>query len=478
MVDLLIKNGIVLTMDPQRQIIENGAIAVNSDRIVALGPSAEITSSYQASTEIDANRMVVMPGLIDGHAHAGHALVKSLGVDQLDAWNEACFRIYQGGSDEEFWYADALLSALERLKCGTTTSVNMLGGGDMVMRTDEAVYGARHCEAIERVGIREFLAVGPAKPPFPRRYSTWNGQSRHDHDVSFEKQIQTSEALIHRWHGRGKGRISICVAFATIHPNKSYSSNQELQDLKIQAAETRNLSRKHGVLFTQDGHSQGTVKFAHEQLELLGPDVFISHNIDLTAEEIGICRDTDTKIVHNPSAIMSILGYCPVPDLLDAGVTVFLGSDGVAPDRSYDMFRHMFQCMRYHRTHYRDPNYLPPGKVLEMVTIDAARGLGLDKEIGSLEVGKKADILLVDMYKPHLYPMNMPAYRIAYYALGSDVDTVIVDGQILMEHRQVKTVNENEVLDLAQRAADLAIARAGLANFTLLPDRFWGHSHY
>lgn len=478
MIDLLIKNGTVVTMDPGRRIIEKGAVAVDGDRIVAVGPVEEVVGEYSAKREIDANRMVVMPGLIDGHAHAGHALVKSLGADLLDSWNEACFRIYQGASDEEFWYTDALLSAVERLKCGTTTSVNMLGGGDMIMRTDDPVFGQRHCEAIEQVGIREILAVGPGKPPFPRQYSDWAGQSRRDKMVSFEQQLQTSEELIRRWSNRRNGRASVCVTFPTVHPGRSFTNSVELEDIKIAARETRNLSRKYKVAFTQDGHARGTIKFAHEELDLLGPDVFLAHNIDITAEEIEICLATGTKIVHNPSSIMSIIGRCPVPELLDAGVNVFIGSDGVAPDRSYDMFRHMFQCMRYHRTFYRDPKVLPPGKMLEMVTIDAAHGLGLADDIGSLEVGKKADIVLVDMYKPHLYPLNMPIYRLIYYAVGSDVDTVVVDGQILMEKRQVKTVDEWTVLDQAQKAAETAIERAGLENLAVLPDRFWGHSHY
>ena len=227
------------------------------------------------------------------------------------------------------------------------------------------------------------------------------------------------------------------------------------------------------MLFTQDGHSRGSVKYADERFGILGPDVLLSHATGLTEEEIQICRRTDTRISHNPSAIASIRARCPATELMDAGVTVMLGSDGVAPDRSYDMFRHMFQAMRYHRFFFRDDTVLPPGKVLEMVTIDAARALGMEKELGSIEAGKKADIILIDMFKPHLYPLNMPVYRVAYYANGNDVDTVIVNGEILMEGRQVRTVNEAEVLELAQREAELAIRRTGLESLLAIPPKFW-----
>ena len=142
------------------------------------------------------------------------------------------------------------------------------------------------------------------------------------------------------------------------------------------------------------------------------------------------------------------------------------------------MFRHMFQCMHYHRTHYRDPRYMPPGKVLEMVTIDAARALGLETEIGSLEVGKKADLILVDLAKPHLYPLNMPVPRLTNFATGADVDTVIVDGHVLMERRQVKSLDEAEVLDAAQRETELMLDRTGLRGLLEIPPGFWGKSRF
>lgn len=477
MIDILITGGILITMDPDRQVIENGAIAVKDDRIVDLGTTGELVAKYSAEKTIDAKRMVVMPGLIDGHAHAGHGLVKTMGGGQTGVWFQACEKIYSEGSTEEFWYAEALLSALERVKCGTTCGVSLLGGGPDLMRTDNPAYGDRHCEAVEQVGIRSFLAVGPCRPPFPRKFSRWHGQSRRDTMISFEDQLATCETLIQRWNKRNDQQINICISFPVYQSNLA-ANDLPLEELKAQAQAIRGLRQKYGILFTQDGHTGGTIKFAHDQLNLLGPDAFMSHSIDLTAEEIELCRLTDTRIVHNPSAIMSIKGRCPVPELLDAGVTVMLGSDGTAPDRSSDMFRHMFQCMHYHRTYYHDSGYLPPGKVLEMVTIDAARGLGLEKELGSLEIGKKADIILVDMFKPHLYPPNMPVFRIVHFANGADVDTVIVNGKILMESRIVKTVNEGEVLALAQRETEVMLDRTQLRDLLRTPERFWGHSRY
>jgi 5-methylthioadenosine/S-adenosylhomocysteine deaminase len=472
-VDILISGGTVITMDNDRRVLENAAVAIAGDRIVAVGTTADLQSRYRPARVIDAARKVVMPGLIDGHGHAGHGLLKSLGTDMPGEWYRACELVYAQGSTEGFWRADALLTSLERLKFGVTTGVTFFGGGDSVMRTDDPRYGDAHMRAVQQVGVRWVLAVGPRRGPFPSAFANWDGETRRDVKVSFEDQLKTSETLIQRWDGAAQGKLHVAMMFPTHHPETTPLTEPERQELVRQTRAARDLSRKYKVLFTQDGHSRGSVKFADEELGILGPDALLSHSTDLTDEEIQICRRTNTRIVHNPSAVASMRGRCPVTELIDAGVTVMLGSDGVAPDRSYDMFRHMFQAMRYHRFYFKDPSVLPPGKVLEMVTIDAARALGLEKDLGSLEPGKKADIILIDMFKPHLYPLNMPVYRIAYFANGNDVDTVIVNGEVLMERRQVKTVNEAEVLELAQKETDAALRRTHLEHLLAIPDRFW-----
>jgi 5-methylthioadenosine/S-adenosylhomocysteine deaminase len=193
----------------------------------------------------------------------------------------------------------------------------------------------------------------------------------------------------------------------------------------------------------------------------------------ITEDDFAALKETGASIIHNPSAIMSIYGRCPVPELIEAGINVCIGSDAAAPDRGYDMFRHMAQCMHYHRRHFRDPAYLPPGKTLEMVTIDPAKALGLAHEIGSLEVGKKADIALVDMRKPHLYPPVMPITRIAHFANAADVDTVIVNGRVLMRGRKTGHLDTEAILADAAEQAALAFERVGLSRLLEEPQDFW-----
>lgn len=477
-IDLLIVRGTLITVDPSRRVIDDGALAIDRDRIVAVGTTPELTQQFRARKTIDAYRKAVLPGLIDCHAHAGHGLLKTLGGGDSEAWMEACRVIYTTGSDEEFWYAEAKLSALERLKFGTTTGVCMFGGGDSIMRVDDPRYAARHSAAISETGTRSFLAVGPSRPPGPRTYATWKGNFREDREVSFEQMYDTCVEVARSQHGLADGRVNICITLPVFQPQHDPGHVPYSQIFRDQARQYGDLARSLNLGITQDGHRCGTLEQAHQELGLLGDRSFMSHSIELTEGDIAACVATGTKIVHNPSAIMSIRGRCPVPELIDAGVTVALGSDGTAPDRSYDMFRHMFQAMHYHRRHFRDSSVLPHGKVLEMVTIDAARALGLEGEIGSLETGKKADVILVDLFKPHLMPLNMPVYRITSFASGSDVCTTIVNGKILMEDGQVTTVDETEVMERAQVATDCMLDRSGLRHLLASPAKLWNSARY
>ena len=412
--------------------------------------------------------MAAIPGLIDCHSHAGHGLVRSLGAGDGKAWYDACAEIYARGSTVEFWRAEARLALLERLKAGVTTAVSLLGGGDDVYRTDDPAYGDAHCDATIESGLRTMLAVGPGRRPFPHRFRRSDGPARGV-AVTFERQIEVSEDLIRRRNDIRGDRTGVCVIMPVYHAAELAEAKSEIEAMAETVADLR---ARHGALFTQDGHRNGTIAIAH-RLGLLGPFALLSHSVDLTPADFAALAETGAHVVHNPSAIMSIYGRCPAPELIEKGVTVCLGSDAGAPDRGFDMFRHMAQCMHYHRRHFRSPSYMPPGKVLEMTTIDAAHALGLQDDLGSLEPDKKADIVLVDMRKPHLWPPNMPVTRLAHFANAADVDTVVVDGQVLMQGRKPRRVESEAILEDADRELALALERTGLGHLTREPSRYW-----
>ena len=208
---------------------------------------------------------------------------------------------------------------------------------------------------------------------------------------------------------------------------------------------------------------------------LLGPDAWLSHCTDLTEADIDTLVRTGTSVVHNPSAIAAVRGHCPAIAMMDRGVTVMIGSDGTAPDRSTDMFRHMFQAMRYHQRAARDERLLPPGKALEMITIDAAKGLGMADRIGSLEVGKDADIITVDLTAPHMLPANMPVHRVVYFASGADVRDVVVGGEVLMRDRVAPHVDEAGIREAAERETAAMLAQSGMADM-IAEDPGWGRT--
>ncbi|MAQ82753.1 MAG: amidohydrolase [Maritimibacter sp.] len=474
MADLIITNTIVVTVDPERRVLFDAAIAIKGDRIADIGPSAEIEAKYAGVKTIDGAGKMVLPGLVDVHAHAGHGLIKTLASGDSAKWFDACKVAYTTASTPEFWHAEAQLAALERVRFGVTTGVSLLGGGDSIMRTDDPDYGDAHCDGVVEVGTRSIVAVGTTRPPHPLTYARWDGDSKTEFPVDFDRQLATSEDLIKRRHGSEGRRINFALLTPTLRAEHVDTLGEAtLEEARKQAQIVSGKAREYGIVFTQDGHRNGSVAYAHE-MGILGPEALLSHSTDLTDEEITICAETDTKIAHNPSAIASVFGRCPAPELMAAGVTVGLGSDATAPDRSGDMFRHMQQLMHYHRRHFRDPSWIPPGKALEMCTIDGAKALGMEDDIGSLEVGKKADMILLDLRRPHIYPANMHVSHVINFANGNDVDTVICDGKVLMEGRSVSSVDEDSVLDAAQRETDLMLKRGGFEHLTEIPDSFWG----
>lgn len=472
--DTILTGGVVVTMDPARRVIAEGAVAVRDGRIIAVDTAEALHDTVNAAQVIDASGHIIIPGLVDVHAHAGHALVKSIGMHGGDRWEDICGEVYTQASPPDFWYAEARLAALERLRFGVTTGVSLLGGGDTIMRTDDPAYAAAHCRAVVEVGTRSMVAVGPTRAPHPRRYADWPDGQRRTYDVGFDQQLQTCRDIVETWHNTHAGRIRIAMLYPVLRDEHEHDMTAtDYATACDQAQAVRAYARARGLVFTQDGHWRGSIRRA-DKLGLLGPDTLLSHCIDLHEDEIALVAQTGTKIAHNPSANASILGRCPAIELMAAGACVALGSDATAPDRSGDMFRHMQQAMHYHRTFFRDASVLPIGKVLEMCTIGGAQALGMADEIGSIERGKAADLVMVDLRKPHLYPPNMPLHRLVCFANGNDVAAVMVGGRMVLQDGRATQVDEAAILDDAATQAALMIARIGASADLDLPPDFWG----
>jgi 5-methylthioadenosine/S-adenosylhomocysteine deaminase len=471
-VDTLLTGGTVVTMDAERRVIEDGAVAVSEGRIVAVGPAAEL--AQEAAEVIDCTGKVLIPGLVDVHAHAGHAMIRSMGMHGGDRWEEICGEVYTRASPPDFWYAEARLAALERLRFGVTTGVSLLGGGDTIMRTDDPAHADAHCRGVAEVGTRSVVAVGPTRAPHPRDYASWEGDRQERYPVDFDRQLVTCLDVADRWHDTHEGRIRIALLYPVLRDEHERDmAPEDYAAACEQARIVRQHSRDRGLLFTQDGHWRGSVRRA-EGLGLLGPDALLSHCIDLHEDEVTLIARTQTRVAHNPSANASIMGRCPAVELMAQGACVALGSDATAPDRSGDMLRHMQQVMHYHRTHFRDAAVLPIGQALAMATIDGARALGMAERIGSLEPGKQADVVAVDLRRAHLYPPQMTVHRLVCFANGNDVSDVMVGGEMVLRQGRATRVDEAAILDDAAAQAALMIERIGGQADLALPGDFWG----
>jgi len=449
---LSIENGTIITMDAEHRIFSEGYVLVEDGRIVAVGEGAPPEGDVE---RIEASGMVVMPGLVDTHAHAGHTLTKGLGSDS-EAWMNIAGRIYAQAVDTEFWAAEAALSALERIKCGTTTAALLFGGGPDIMRTEAPEAAQAHLAAVADMGVREILAVGPNRPTSQHLYRSYTRNRYAEIQVSPDAQLTVCAELIDAFPTDGDQRIAVSLPVFTA---------RELEEKSVYnlSDKTRNLAREKGVLFIQDGHREGSIAANAERLELFDDHSLLAHCIELTDGDIAALKRTGAKVAHNPSALMSVYGRCPATELMESGVVVSLGTDAAAPDRSFDMFRNMFQAHRYHARHFGDDSILPPAQLLEMATMGGARALSMDSEIGSLEPGKRADIILVNMRQPHLWPPAHPLQRLARFANGADVDTTIIGGRILMRGRKLVSHDEDAILDRGGRAFRQMIERAGLA---------------
>jgi len=454
----LLTNGTIVPMDKQRTVIAEGYVQILDGRITAIGSMSDLNPALEGAV-IDVKGGIILPGLIDLHLHAGHALTRNLG-NSADQWMKNVGDIYSSHVDEDFWAAEAALSAFERIRGGTTTSVPVFGGGDNVLRTDDTLYCEAHLEQVVSSGLRHTLVLGSGRPPFPKRFTRFPSNAREVVPVTLARQIEVSKQIIERWSGAGQGRITFAVSAPVVSEAEYSSADTSLRSQYADCIRSLwELSQKAGVPFAQDGHREGSISFMARTFGIFDERSMLAHCINLTSQDVEEIKVKQIKVVFTPSSLMAVYGRCPAPELLQAGVCVGLATDGPAPDRPLDMFRNMFMAHRLQAWHARDETVLSAWQILEMATIKGAEALGLDHEIGSLKVGKKADIVVVDTRGAHIWPLYNPVERLVFYAGAADVTTVMVDGRVLMRDRIVLTLDDESVRARAAAAFDRMIRR-------------------
>ncbi len=429
-VSLVVTGGDVVTMDASRRVLSPGAVAVNGRDIVAVGTPEEIARQFAASETIEAAGHVVLPGLVNTHTHAPMVMYRGLADDLalMDWLQKYIFPAEAKTVSPEMVRVGTRLAALEMIQSGTTTFADMYYFEEEIARATKAA-GLRGVLGETIIGF----PVADAKTP--------------------ADALKRTEAFMREFAGDD-------LITAVPAPHSPYTVDEptlrairELADrykvpILIHLAETEDevhiIREKHGMSPTAWLDSLG----------FLRADVVAAHCVWLTDDDIAIMKRAGAAISHNPESNMKLAsGVAPIPKCLAAGITVGLGTDGAASNNDLDMFEAMRQTAFLHKLALRDPRAMPAITVLEMATIGGARALGLDKRIGSLEAGKRADLIVVAMNGARQTPMYNPVSHLVYVARGDDVRTTVVNGQVLMRDRQMRTLDERVVLADARALA-------------------------
>ena len=431
-IDLLVLGGTVVTMDARETVLEEGAVAVRDGAIVAVGPADAFAARYRAAQTLRAGAHdIVLPGLINGHNHASMSLLRGVADDLtlMDWLQRYIFPAEAAAVDEEFVRVGARLAALEMIAGGTTTFVDMYYFEDAV------------AEEIDAAGLRAILGETILDFPAP------------DH-ADPTASLEYTRRFIERW--RGHPRI-----VATAAPHAPYTVSPEV--LRQAVA----LTRAHGVPIlihlaeTRDELAQireryGATPVQHlDRLGFLGPDVIAAHAIWLDDDDIATLAARGVGVVHNPESNMKLAsGAMRLVDLRAAGVAVGLGTDGPASNNDLDMFGALLVAALLHKQERADPTALPARVALALATREGARALGMQDTIGSLEAGKRADLVVVDGDQPNLVPRYDPYSHLVYAARAGDVRATVVEGRVLYRDGEYLTLDRAAVVRQARRVAE------------------------
>jgi len=434
-VDIIIRNGWVLTMDRDATLIERGAVAIKGDRIVGVGPEDASNTPYEAGRTIDAKGGIIMPGLVNAHTHAAMTCFRGLADDlPLMTWLEDHVFPAEAKLTSGMVYKGTLLACAEMILSGTTTFCDMYLFEDAV------------AEAAKKAGMRAL--VGEVLYDFPSpNYGP------------VEEGLKYTEDLIEKW--RDDPLVNIAV-----EPHSPYLCSPDLLEKAKAIADRNGCPMVTHLSESEQEVAQVRDKYGKTPAEHLADVGFLDsrliadHCVALTRKDMALLREFDVKVTHNAESNMKLAsGIAPVPQLLEEGITVGIGTDGCASNNNLDMFQEMDTVAKVHKVQTLDPTVMDAQTVVRLATIDGAKVLGLEDQVGSLEAGKRADVIIVDVRRPHLVPMYNVYSHLVYAVSGNDVVTAIVDGQVLMEDRILTTLDVDEVMEEVNRIAEHIILR-------------------
>ncbi|MCD4673172.1 MAG: amidohydrolase [Anaerolineaceae bacterium] len=449
----LLYNAGVVTMDAERHQYNHGAILIEDDRIVKIGQNDPMLLSLANEPDlqrIDLQDRWILPGLVNTHVHLSQQLGRGLGDDvNLLTWLHERTWPYESSMTEEDSYVSSLLCGLELIRSGVTCFAEP--GGQFVNGMGRAV---------TELGIRGMLArstmdMGEGLP------EVWQENT----DEALEIQIANYE----KWHGKADNRIQVWFGLRTIFNNSDelIIRTKELADKYKVGVHMHVAEIKEEVEFAQATRGATTVTHLRN-LGVLDKNFLAVHTVWLTDDEIRMFADHDVKVSHNPAAAMRVLGFAKVPEMMDAGICVTIGTDGAPSNNRMTLIDEMWVTSLIHKGRLLDPTVMPAENILAMVTCDGARALMLEDEIGSLEPGKKADLVVVNPNTATMLPMHDPIANMVTSMRTENIESVMADGRWLMRDKEILVVNEQEILIEAKKRAAGIRERAGIK----LPNRF------
>lgn len=450
MSQILIKNGYVISMNKNREIFKNGSILIENDRIKAVGRVDP--SLINSDVEVyDAQGKIILPGLINTHVHLSQQLGRGVADDVvLLTWLRERVWPYESSFDYEDSLVSSTACCVELIKTGVTTFLE--AGGQYV----DAM-----AEAVEKCGLRACLSKstmdeGEGLP------KAWQKTTQEELDLQ--------EELFKKYNNTAEGRIKIWFGLRTIFNN----SDELIKGTKILADKYRTgihmhvLEVKEEMDYTRATRGETTVEHMN-RLGALGPNLVAAHTVWLTEREIDLFRIYDVKVSHNPGAAMKVvLGFAKIPEMLEKGIAVSIGTDGAPSNNRMDMMRDMYLTSLIHKGRTLNPKTVSAEQVLEMATINGARCALMEKEIGSLEVGKKADLIILNPDTIHSLPVIDPVANIVYAMSSENVESSMCNGKWLMKNREILFLDEKELLEKVKIQNKKVMDKAGI----VISDRF------
>jgi len=451
MADLIIANGYVVTVDGKRQIYSDGAVAIEGRDIVAVGRTKDVLARHRAPHVIDAAGKLVMPGLIDGHNHAFQYLSKGIGDDvDIMTWLYKRVYPYETHLNAEEAYVGALGNYVQMIKSGTTC-FNDPGGYHVDSLAQAAID-----TGIRGILNRSTRDIADQGAPLPEKLFE-----------NLETNLREGEAAVSKWNNAADGRLKCWFSLRYV-----YNVSDELCRAIKQLADQYQVGI-HAHAAAVEGENEAIQeRFGKRSLErfydvgLFGPNLYLVHMGYPNEREMGWLKQHDVKVAHCPSASMhgayGVIGHRMMKRMIEMGLTISLGTDSATAGRFLDMVRVMYLAGCAHRDQFADATIMGAYKAVEMATIDGAKAALWEREIGSLEAGKRADIVIVDMSDIRWHPNLDPIRSLVYAADGDDVETVIIDGRIVMKNRVILTVDEEKVTRDVIAAGKAWIGRAGM----------------